>query len=225
MRTQNYTALEGQTFMFPLCVFANVPAINLQAVINWGDGSKETISNLLPGINTNHFYKLVEKKYTFPGTYNISIQAKRIPSDPFTDGLKTVAQHNMTVLPSTLTFAPSADLIVSQLTEQNRNFDLYLYDGASPHSFTGKRLRSNIYNSSGTTPIASFVLTVDLNIPGKVNVALDATGLAAIPLTVQHPYIITEEPNPPTTNPPLSSIILQGRVRKTSITANGIQPS
>lgn len=223
MRSQQYTALEGQTFMFPLCVFTNLPASNVQAIINWGDGSKEVVSNLTPGSVPNHFFKRVEKKYTFPGTYNISIQAKRLPSDPFSDGLRSVAQHNMTVLPTTLSFAPSSNLLVSDLAVQNRTFDLYLYDGATPHSFAGKRVRSNIYNASNV-PIGSFVLTVDNVIPGKLNVAISSTVISALTVGFNHQYVITEEPNPPTTNPPLSSMILQGRVTRTSIGANGIQP-
>ena len=224
MKTQNYTALEGETFMFPLCVFTNIPATNLQAVINWGDGSKETISNLNQGSIPNHFFKIVEKKYTFPGTFNISIQAKRLPNDPFADGLKRVAQHNMTVLPTTLMFAPSSDLLVTDYGTQLRSFNMLVYDGATPHSFVGKKVRSNIFNGISNAPMSSFVITVDNAVPGKLNISMTSDLIAAVTLGFVHSYVITEEPDPPTTNPPLSSLILQGRLRRTSLNANGLKP-
>lgn len=208
---KDLTALEGITFTLPLCVINDSLNPDVRAVINWGDGSKEVVKQFSRKDN-NIYTKLVNKKYTFPGTYNISIDVKRDVKDFFNDGFKTVGYYNMTVYPTTLSYAPSANFLVASLAPSNSAVFMFLDDNGVPHSFAGKTLRSVINWNN-----AFFNLTYNENIPGKVKIELPSQFIGSFPFS-NVTYAIIEITN--TTQ--LSSMILQGLIKRVDIFSNGL---
>ena len=219
LTSKNLTALEGTTFTLPLCVFNNSLNPDIEGFINWGDGTKERITNF--NKESNYYYtKLVDKKYTFPGTYNISIEIKRNVRDIFNDGFQNVDYYNMSVYPTTLYYAPSANFLVNNLSQNDRVVNVYLDSSGVPQSFNGKTLRSLIVDNSNTN-IGSFNLVYSDLVGGKIEIEIEQNTIDAMTLNTNYYYSILEVTN--TTQ--LSSMILQGIVKKISPSANGITVS
>lgn len=213
---KNLTALEGTTFTLPLCVYNKSLNPDILAIINWGDGSKEKITNF---VKENDFYysKQVNKVYTFPGNYTISVEIKRSAKDIFNDGFMNVGFYNMTVYPTTLSFAPSSNFLVNDLSEDNRSVNIYLDDSGIPHDFTGKTLTSSLLDNQSNS-IGSFTLLYSSSVRGKIEVQIDQNTINAMGLNVDYYYSIIEIDN--TTQ--VSSMILQGVIKKISPNSNGI---
>jgi len=217
---KNLTTLEGVTFTLPLSVKNDSLNPDIMAIINWGDGSKEVVKKFEKR-NNFIFTKLVDKKYTFPGNYTISIEIKKSIRDIFNDGFNNVGYYNMTVLPTTLSYAPSSNIYVNNLSQDNRAINLYLDDSGVPHSFIGKTLRSVIINPSNSTEVGSFTLTYSNNIPGKVKIELQQSIINSLTVFVNYYYSLIEINN--TTQ--LSGMLLQGRIMRINSSANGLTTS
>lgn len=217
---KNLTALEGVTFTLPLCVINTSLDEKVQAFINWGDGSKEKITNF-DKISNYTYTKLVEKKYTFPGTYNISIEVIKSIENIFNHGFNNVGYYNMTVYPTTLSYAPSSNILVTNLNPSDIGIDIYIDDSGVPHDFTDKTLTSFIINSQNSTPIGSFLLSYSNLIPGDIRVELAQNVINSMVLNVEYYYYINEVDD----NTQENNMLLQGLIKKIDPSANGITVS
>lgn len=214
--TTNITSLEGTTFFLPVSVYNKTLNDDLELVINWGDGSKEVVKNLQKLDNFTYFLA-VPKKYTFPGTYNISVEARRNKPNPFKDGLTNVGQYNMTVYPTTLSFAPSSNFVLTDLSIDNRIVNIYMDDSGVPHDFNGKVISSIVrLADSNTNHSQNLSVSVDNNIPGKISISASTNFINSLSLNTIYYYTITETYNSQTYT------ILQGTLKKISPSANGI---
>jgi hypothetical protein len=217
--TSNITSLEGTTFKLPVSVVNKTLNDDLELIINWGDGSKERVTGLQK-IGNFMYYKEVPKKYTFPGTYNISIEAKRQKENPLADGLLRCGSYNMTVFPTTLSFAPSSNFILTDLSADNRVINLYLDDSGIPHNFNNKVLNSIVrVQNSGVDHPQNLTLTYTPNTSGRLTISASTNFINSLVLNTVYYYAITETFNGST------SMILQGNLRKISNSANGITVS
>lgn len=214
---RDINVLEGRTLTLPLCVYSKNTVVDLQASINWGDGSKEIVTNFIRTQN-NYYARTVDKKYTFPGTYTCSIEIKKLARNPFFDGFKNVGIYNITVLPTSLTYAPSANFLIDNLSVSNRTVNMFLDDSGIPHDFTGKTISSTVKDNAGST-IGTFNLTYSNSIPGSLTITAGSSLINAMALNTNYVYAIIETQNGNSSN------ILQGLIRKISNTANGITVS
>ena len=215
--TRDINVLEGSTLTLPLCVYSRNTVNDFQALINWGDGSKELVKNFVKTQDT-YYACTVDKKYTFPGTYTCSIEIRRPSRNPFVDSLKNVGIYNITVLPTTLTYAPSANFIIDNLSVNNRTINMFLDDSGVSHSFAGKTITSTVKDNSNVT-IGTFDLTYSSLIPGTLTITAGTTLINAMTLNVNYVYAIIETANGNSGN------ILQGLIKKVSNAANGITVS
>lgn len=218
--TKDLSSLEGETFTLPLCVINKSFNSNLEAIINWGDGSKEIISGFTQ--ESNFVYtKLVDKTYTFPGTYNISILIKKDLRDIFNAGFRNVGNYNMTVLPTTLSYAPSSYFLVADLSQDNRTIDVLLDDSGVPYDFTGKVMSSNIYDPETSTNLGGFTLDYSDSLPGELNISISSGLISQLTLSKEYYFSILAGDQVTNTN----SMVLQGVLKRISNSANGITVS